>query len=86
MTAQNQFLASGITLARGESATAMQRRIRSIGLHVAAWIKNCADHWEAAAMYEQLAVLSDTELTKRGLSRANLAQDVCAICERSTDA
>jgi hypothetical protein len=86
MTAQNQFLANGITITSGESATTLLRRIRSIGLRVAARVKNCADHWEAAAMYEQLAALSHTELTKRGLSRANLAQNVHAICERSTDA
>jgi len=32
-------------------------------------------------MYEQLSALSDAELTRRGLSRATLAQDV-AGCMR----
>jgi hypothetical protein len=37
-------------------------------------------------MYEQLAALSDAELTRRGLSRATLARDVRATCDRSGDA
>jgi hypothetical protein len=37
----------------------------------------------AAAMYEQLSALSDAELSRRGLSRAHLAQDVRAACDRS---
>jgi hypothetical protein len=37
-----------------------------------------ADHWAAAAMYQQLSRLSDAELARRGLSRATLARDVAA--------
>jgi hypothetical protein len=36
-----------------------------------------ADHYAAAAMYEQLSRLSDAELQRRGLSRSTLARDVC---------
>jgi hypothetical protein len=86
MTAHDQLFASG-TLAGGESATPLPNWIGSIGLRLAAWAKNCADYWEAAATYEQLAALSDAELTQRGLlSRATLAQDVRATCDRNGDA
>jgi hypothetical protein len=37
-----------------------------------------ADHWAAAAMYQQLSRLSDAELVRRGLSPAILARDVAA--------
>ena len=47
------------------------------------WINTCADYWAAAAMYEQLSGLSDDALQRRGLSRANLARDICAFFEKS---
>ena len=47
------------------------------------WINTCADYWAAAAMYEQLSELSDDALQHRGLSRANLARDICASFEKS---
>jgi hypothetical protein len=84
MTAHDQLLASG-TLVGGDSVTPLRNWIRSIGLRLAAWAKNCADYWAAAAMYVQLAALSDAELTRRGLSRATLAQDVRATCDRTGD-
>jgi hypothetical protein len=46
-----------------------------------AWVDTCADHWAAAAMYEQLSTLSDAELARRGLSRATLAHDVRVACD-----
>jgi hypothetical protein len=58
--------------------------IRSITLRLAAWVDTCADHYAAATMYEQLSVLSDAELSRRGLSRASLAHDVCAACDRNS--
>jgi hypothetical protein len=45
-------------------------------------MKACADYYAAAAIYERLAVLSDAELARRGLSRATLARDVLARCDR----
>jgi hypothetical protein len=45
------------------------------------WIRTAADHYAAAAAYEQLARLSDAELQRRGLSRASLARDVLATCD-----
>jgi hypothetical protein len=85
MTAHDHLFASR-TLAGGEPATPLPTWIGSIGRRLAVWAKTCADHWEAAAVYAQLAALSDTQLTRRGLSRATLAQDVRAACDRSGDA
>ena len=51
---------------------------------VVAWIRTCADYYEAAALFDQLSKLSDAELSRRGLSRATLARDVCGVCD-STD-
>ena len=58
--------------------------IRSIAGRIASWADTCADHYAAAAMYEQLSALSDAELTRRGLSRATLAHDLRATCDRNS--
>ena len=50
----------------------------SIWVSLATWLDTRADHWAAAAMYQQLSLLSDAELARRGLSRATLARDVLA--------
>ena len=42
-------------------------------------VNYCADRYAAAVMYENLAALSDPELDRRGLSRANLAHDVSTL-------
>ena len=57
--------------------------VRSLGKHVATWIRTCADYYAAAIMYEQLSGLSDAELHRRGLTRENLGRDVCAVCDRA---
>jgi len=46
------------------------------------WLAVCADYYNAAAFYEQLARLSDAELQRRGLTRDTLAGDICAACDR----
>ena len=56
---------------------------RRLLARVRAWIDACADHYAATAMYEQLSRLSDAELQRRGLARANLAQEVRAAAGRS---
>ena len=56
--------------------------VRAMGIRLMAWAKTCGDYYAAAAMYEQLSALSDAELTRRGLSRATLARDVCAAFDR----
>ena len=40
------------------------------------WVKTCADDWAAAALYDSLRNLSDSELYRRELSRDRLARDV----------
>lgn len=45
------------------------------------WLRTCADHYDAAAQYEQLSRLSDAELHRRGLRRDTLARDLCERCE-----
>jgi hypothetical protein len=47
------------------------------------WFATAADYRTAAAVYEQLSGLSDAELQRRGLSRATLARNVCAACDRA---
>jgi len=40
------------------------------------WVKNCADRYAAAAVYEELSRLSDAELRHRSLTRDILARDL----------
>jgi hypothetical protein len=49
-------------------------------------IDTMADYYAAATIYEQLSRLSDAELRRRGLSRANLGREVVAARERSARA
>jgi hypothetical protein len=81
MTTHHQAFASD-ALAAGEPAAPLSNRIRSMGLRLVARVDTCADYYAAAAIYEQLSALSDCELARRGLSRATLARDVCAACDR----
>ncbi len=41
------------------------------------WFRTCADYYDAAATYGELARLSNAELERRGLSRDTLGRDVC---------
>ena len=70
-------------LRRGVSVVSFLGIVQSLGWHVAVWVRTCADYHAAAAMYEQRSGLSDAELQRRGLSRANLGQDACAACDRA---
>jgi len=64
-------------------ARAITGVIKPIVAWTSAWFSTCTHYMAAAAMYEQLSGLSDAELHRRGLSRANLAQDVCGSFEVS---
>ncbi|MDX2203167.1 MAG: hypothetical protein NW223_10480 [Hyphomicrobiaceae bacterium] len=57
-------------------------RLRAFAVHIGDWLRTCADYYTAAALYEQLSRLPDSELRRRGLNRATLARDLCAQCER----
>jgi hypothetical protein len=50
--------------------------------HLAVWAKTCADSYAAAAIYDDLSRLSDTQLKHRGLSRDILARDLSGWRER----
>jgi hypothetical protein len=50
--------------------------LRSLRTCVARWAKTFSDCWVAAAAYDDLSRLSDTQLKHRGLSRDILARDL----------
>ena len=77
MTAHDQILATESIRTR-----TLSDWIRCVARRIVAWADTCADYYAAAAMYEQLSRLSDAELARRGLSRATLARDVRAACDR----
>ncbi len=43
----------------GASAMSFMAVARSLGSHVAVWIRTCADYYAAAVMYKRLSGLSD---------------------------
>jgi hypothetical protein len=65
----------------GTSLRSLGTRLSSLKVHLAAWVTTCADHYKAAALYEQLSGLSDAELHRRGLSRLTLGRDVREACD-----
>jgi hypothetical protein len=80
MTAHDQSSSSDIvdgSLPRSSVFKSMTR----LRTAVVGWIGTAANYYAAAALYEQLSGLSDSELKRRGLSRANLAHDVLAACD-----
>jgi hypothetical protein len=58
----------------------LSRSAKSIAEGFVAWVDSCADYWAAAALYDSLRKLSDSELRKRGLSRDTLARDIFHSC------
>jgi hypothetical protein len=68
---------------RGTSGTRLAAHLASIWRRLHSIIEKMADHYVASALYEALSRLSDDELHQRGLSRANLARDVRAVCRRN---
>jgi hypothetical protein len=62
-------------------------RLSWLGLlraRLASWMKTCADHYAAAAAYDDLSRLSDTQLKHRGLSRDILARDLSVCLGRAS--
>jgi hypothetical protein len=60
----------------------LTKHISAFARRGAVWSATAADYYTAAAVYEQLSRLSDAELQRRRLSRATLARNVCAACDR----
>jgi hypothetical protein len=79
MTAHDQSSSFDI-VGRSRLAGLLKSTVR-LRIAVAGWIRTAANYYAAAALYEQLSGLSDSELRRRGLSRANLAHDVVAACD-----
>lgn len=73
----------GRTSAQNEMWRKLLGRFTRLLVGTLNWIRTAADHYAAAAAYEQLSRLSDAELQRRGLSRACLARDVLATCDRA---
>ena len=67
----------------GKTRASFFSTIQSLVQRLGRWVNDCADHYAAAALYDELRRLSDAELHKRGLSRDTLARDVAASCERT---
>ena len=47
-------------------------KAKHLGARLAGIFRACADAWEAASLYEDLSRLSDAELDRRGIPRADL--------------
>ncbi len=74
-----------LLLAKGKPSDAspqpsLSTRFSAREAQLAVWVKTCADYYEAVVLYEQLSGLADTELHRRGISRATLARDVREAC------
>jgi hypothetical protein len=65
------------------SRSALANRVSALGARVADWLATAANYYAAAAVYEQLSRLSDSELRRRELSRATLASDICQAFDRA---
>jgi hypothetical protein len=50
--------------------------LTSLRQHIEAWAEGLASGYAAAALYEQLSRLSDAELARRGIPRAELHRRV----------
>jgi hypothetical protein len=75
MTAQTSI---SLLIVNSEHPTAeWPGRAQSVSAQVVEWIKTCVHYYRAAAAYETLRRLSDTELERRGLCRATLARSLC---------
>lgn len=60
----------------GATASARTSWLGSVRARLFAWVMTCADNYAAAAAYDDLSRLSDTQLSHRGLSRDILARDL----------
>jgi hypothetical protein len=82
MTFHEQVLGAEAAASNAESS--LSNFVKSLTKGVVAWMQSCADYWAAAALYDSLRGLSDTELRRRGLSRDTLARDICQSCDRTS--
>jgi hypothetical protein len=71
MNMHEKFISSE-AINMGATAPSRSSLLRTLRNRLRTW----ADHWAAAAAYEDLSRLSDTQLKHRGLSRDVLARDL----------
>jgi hypothetical protein len=74
---------AGPAVSSGARRLALAARLSSMARRIGGYIDTMADFYAAATVYEQLSGLSDAELHRRGLSRADLARDILAARGRT---
>ena len=79
MTAHDQ--SSSFDIAGNSRLAGFFKNMARLRTAVVEWIRTAANYYAVAALYEQLSGLSDSELKRRGLSRAYLAHDIVAACD-----
>ena len=82
MTFHEQILDAEV--AANDAGSSLSNAVKSLTKGFIGWVQSCADYWAAAALYDSLRGLSDTELRRRGLSRDTLARDICQSCDRTS--
>jgi hypothetical protein len=75
MNMHEKFISSE-AISMGATAPSRSSLLRTLRTRFRTWTQKWADHWAAAAAYEDLSRLSDTQLKNRGLSRDVLARDL----------
>jgi hypothetical protein len=75
MNMHGRFVATEL-MVPGAGASSQPSSLGLLRARLASWVKTLADHYAAAAAYEQLSRFSDVELKNRGLSRDILARDL----------
>jgi hypothetical protein len=68
----------------GPVAQSRPSRVGLLRARLASWVKTCADHYAAAAGYDSLSRLPDTQLKHLGLSREILARDLSGWRDRAS--
>jgi len=68
-----------LPVAESPTAGAIERvrdKARDLGARIVEVLDTCANAWAAAGLYEELSRLSDPELERRGIRRADLQRHV----------
>ena len=73
---------SALPEATAPDAPLMSTWFRSLRASITTWVATCADHYAAAAAYEDMSRLSNAELARRGLHRGDLGRFACDIANR----
>ena len=66
MNMHERFAATELMVS-GAGAPSRPSWLGLLRVRLASWVRTCADHYAAAAAYDDLSRLSDTQLKHRGL-------------------